>query len=42
MGVPDESRVRRIKAFVVLKDHNKAGSDMELELINDCRGRLIK
>lgn len=42
IGVPDESRVRRIKAFVVLKDHNKAGSDMELELINDCRGRLIK
>jgi len=22
IGVPDESRVRRIKAFVVLKDHN--------------------
>ena len=42
IGVPDESQVERVKAFVVLKDQGKAGSDMELELINYCRGHLIK
>ncbi|MBN2256044.1 MAG: AMP-binding protein [Deltaproteobacteria bacterium] len=42
IGVPDESQVERVKAFVVLKDQGKSGSDMELELINYCRGHLIK
>ncbi len=42
IGVPDESQVERVKAFVVLKDQGKTGSDMELELINYCRGHLIK
>lgn len=42
IGVPDESQVERVKGFVVLKDPAKAGSDMEIELINHCRGHLIK
>ncbi|MBN2516415.1 MAG: AMP-binding protein [Deltaproteobacteria bacterium] len=42
IGVPDESQVERVKGFVVLKDPVKAGSDMEIELINHCRNHLIK
>ena len=42
IGVPDEGQVQRVKAFVVLKDMNKAGEAMEEELIRHCREQLIK
>ena len=42
IGVPDEAQVQRVKAFVVLKDPAKASPEMERELIEYCRGHLIK
>ena len=42
IGVPDIKQVERVKAFVVLKDPQKAGPDMEHELIDFCRRDLIK
>lgn len=41
IGVPDQDQVERVKAFVVLKDKSKAGSEMEQELIKHCRETLI-
>ncbi|MFA5520078.1 MAG: AMP-binding protein, partial [Spirochaetota bacterium] len=41
IGVPDQDQVERVKAFVVLKDKDKAGSEMEQELIRHCRESLI-
>jgi len=42
IGVPDEAQVERVKAFVVLKDPLKATSEMEQNIIEYCRGTLIK
>ncbi len=42
IGVPDEAQVQRVKAFVVLKDENRAGAEMEQELIRHCQEHLIK
>ncbi|HET6459716.1 MAG TPA: AMP-binding protein [Syntrophales bacterium] len=42
IGVPDESQVQRVKGFVILKDQEKAGPEMERELIDHCREHLIK
>jgi long-chain acyl-CoA synthetase len=42
VGVPDEAQVERVKAYVVLKDASRAGSDAERELIAHCRARLLK
>jgi len=42
VGVPDESQVQRVKGFVVLKDNNKAGPEMEKALIAHCQEHLIK
>jgi long-chain acyl-CoA synthetase len=42
VGVPDEAQVERVKAYVVLKDPGRAGSEMEAALISYCRERLIK
>jgi long-chain acyl-CoA synthetase len=42
VGVPDPSQVERVKAFVVLKDGGKPGSETEQALIAFCRERLIK
>jgi long-chain acyl-CoA synthetase len=42
IGVPDEAQMERVKAFVVLKDQQKAGPDMERSLIDYCRENLIK
>ena len=41
IGVPDEKQVERVKGFVVLKDPDKAGPEMEKELIDFCRKDLI-
>ncbi len=41
IGVPDQDQVERVKAFVVLKDKDKAGPEMEQELIRHCRESLI-
>jgi long-chain acyl-CoA synthetase len=42
IGVPDEAQVERVKAFVVLKDPQKASPDMAQALIDYCREHLIK
>jgi len=42
IGVPDETQVERVKAFVVLKDKTKAGPDEGNALIDHCRENLIK
>ncbi|MGA2227294.1 MAG: class I adenylate-forming enzyme family protein, partial [Syntrophobacteraceae bacterium] len=42
IGVPDETQVERVKAFVVLKDKTKAGPDVGKALIDHCRENLIK
>ena len=42
IGVPDETQVQRVKAFVVLKDKTKAGPDEAKVLIDHCRENLIK
>ena len=42
IGVPDPRQVERVKAFVVLKDPQQAGSEMEKELVDFCRRDLIK
>jgi long-chain acyl-CoA synthetase len=39
--VPDPRQVERVKAFVVLKDPNKAAPEMEKALIDFCRRDLI-
>ncbi|MDA8124736.1 MAG: AMP-binding protein [Deltaproteobacteria bacterium] len=42
IGVPDEKQVQRVKAFVVLKDPLKAGTELEKSLIAHCREHLIR
>ncbi len=42
IGMPDETQVQRVKAFVVLKDPNKESSEIERELISFCQENLIK
>jgi long-chain acyl-CoA synthetase len=42
IGVPDDQQVERVKGFVVLNDSDKAGPEMEKELIDFCRRDLIK
>ena len=42
IGVPDEAQVERVKAFVVLKDPARAGPEVEAQLLEHCRGELIK
>ena len=37
IGVPDESQVQRVKAFVVLKDPARACPELEQALIEHCR-----
>jgi long-chain acyl-CoA synthetase len=41
IGVPDPKQVERVKAFVVLKEPDKAGPEKEKELIDFCRRDLI-
>ncbi len=41
IGVPDRKQVERVKAFVVLKEPDKAGPETEKELIDFCRRDLI-
>jgi len=41
IGVPDAKQVERVKGFVVLKDPDAAGPEMEKELIDFCRRDLI-
>ena len=41
IGVPDARQMERVKAFVVLNDPEKAGTDMARELIEFCRRDLI-
>ena len=42
IGVPDETQVERVKAFVVLKEGSKATPEMEKTLVDYCREHLIK
>ncbi|MFX1410711.1 MAG: AMP-binding protein [Promethearchaeota archaeon] len=42
IGVPDEKQVEKVKAFVILKDPDKEGKEMEEKLINYCNENLIK
>ena len=42
IGVPDETQVEKVKAFVVLKNAAKATPEMEKALIDHCREHLIK
>lgn len=42
IGVPDEAQVQAVKGVVVLKDPSKASPEMAKELIDFCRGQLIK
>jgi long-chain acyl-CoA synthetase len=41
IGVPDETQIQRVKGFVVLKDPSRGGPEMEKELIDFCRQRMI-
>ena len=41
IGVPDAKQVERVKGFVVLKDPEAAGPEIEKELIDFCRRDLI-
>jgi len=41
IGVPDAKQVERVKAFVVLKNPDHAGPEMEKTLIDFCRKDLI-
>ncbi|MGD9210687.1 MAG: AMP-binding protein [Desulfobacteraceae bacterium] len=42
IGIPDIFAVEKVKAFVVLKESQKAGADMVQTLIEYCRKELIK
>ncbi len=42
IGVPDVAQISRVKAFVVLKNRDKAGAEMEKELIRHCAEHLLK
>lgn len=42
IGVPDEKQVQRVKGFVVLKNPEKAGPEMEKAIIGHCREHLIR
>jgi long-chain acyl-CoA synthetase len=42
VGVPDEGRVERVKAFVVLKSPEAAGPELANALITHCRQHLLK
>jgi long-chain acyl-CoA synthetase len=42
VGVPDEAQVQAVKAFVVLKNPADASGETQKELIDYCRGHLIK
>ena len=42
IGVPDETQVQVVKAFVVLKDPADERPEMQQELIDHCREHLIK
>ncbi len=42
IGVPDESQVQRVKAFVVLKDPDRACPELEQQIIAYCREYLIR
>jgi acyl-CoA synthetase (AMP-forming)/AMP-acid ligase II len=41
IAVPDAKQVERVKGFVVIKDPDAAGPEMEKELIDFCRRDLI-
>ena len=42
IGVPDEKQVQMVKAYVVLKDLNKQGTEMKEYLIKFCQQNLLK
>jgi long-chain acyl-CoA synthetase len=42
IGVPDETQVEKVKAFVVLKDASKATPEMGKALVAYCREHIIK
>ena len=42
IGVPDEKQVQKVKAYVVLKDKNKASTEMKETLIKFCQENLLK
>ncbi|MBY8990964.1 MAG: AMP-binding protein [Candidatus Lokiarchaeota archaeon] len=42
IGVPDEKQVQMVKAYVVLKDLNKQGTEMKENLIKFCQQNLLK
>ena len=42
IGVPDEAQGERVKAFVVVRDPMREGPQLAAELIEHCRGQLIK
>ena len=42
IGVPDVEQVERVKAFIVLKDKSLESEEKAKEIIDHCRGSLIK
>lgn len=42
IGVPDQTQISRVKAFVVLKDPSRAGEEMTKAIIDHCAQHLIK
>jgi long-chain acyl-CoA synthetase len=42
IGVSDEYKIQKVKAFVSLRNPEKAGKDMEEKLLRHCRTSLIK
>ncbi|MBN2351655.1 MAG: AMP-binding protein [Spirochaetales bacterium] len=41
IGVPDEYKIQRVKAYVILKDPSLAGPEKAAELIEHCKQHLI-
>jgi long-chain acyl-CoA synthetase len=41
IGVPDKAQISRVKAFIVLKDKSKTGSEIEKSIISHCRENLL-
>jgi long-chain acyl-CoA synthetase len=42
IGIPDRAQGERVKGYVMLKDPSMASKEMEKELVEHCRGHLIK
>ncbi len=42
IGIPDKYQIQKVKAFIVLKDPGMEGPELEKELLDLCREKLIR